>query len=133
MGFELERMATRAYDRRQEAQGLPLVQSWGRWEGVDRDRRSLEIDLVAPLLGGGVLTGAVKWERAPVGPKVHEQHLEMLRRAADAGRKWAHLALAPDAPLLYVAAGGFNKAFKAAVKASGRRAICWSLEDLYAA
>jgi hypothetical protein len=57
----------------------------------------------------------------------------MLQRAADAGRAWAHAALDPMAPLLYVAAGGFAAGFRDEVNASGHPAICWALEDLYAA
>lgn len=132
MGLELERIATQAYDRRAPSAGLPLVQRWGRWEGTDRLRRPLEIDIVAELADGRWMTGAVKWDRAPVGARVHHDHLEMLRRAADAGRAWAHAALKEDAPLYYVAAGGFSPAFRAAVAASGRRAVLWTLEELYA-
>ncbi|MBV9108413.1 MAG: ATP-binding protein, partial [Gemmatimonadetes bacterium] len=36
MGLEFERIAREAYDRRAGAPDLPLVQRWGRWEGVDR-------------------------------------------------------------------------------------------------
>lgn len=132
MGFELQRIAVQAYDRRVPSLDLPLVKRWGRWEGVDRLRRSLAIDLVAELADGRWMTGAVKWDRAPIGARVHHEHLEMLRRAADAGRGWAHAALEQDAPLYYVAAGGFTAAFRKAVEASERRAILWSLNDLYA-
>lgn len=132
MGFELERIAAQAYDRRVPSLSLPLVSRWGRWEGVDRLRRSLEIDLVAELTDGRWMSGAVKWDHAPIGAAVHHEHLEMLRRAADAGRAWAHAALAPDAPLYYVAAGGFTADFRAAIAASEREAILWSLEDVYA-
>lgn len=131
MGLELERIATQAYDRRVLSLGLPLVKRWGRWAGVDRQRRSLEIDLVAELTDGRWMTGAVKWDRDPIGAGVHHDHLEMLRRAADAGRAWAHAALEQDAPLYYVAAGGFTTAFRNAVEASERRALLWSLDDLY--
>lgn len=133
MGHEFERIAAQAYDRRSGALGLPLVEAWGRWEGVDRERRSLEVDLVASLAAGGVLTGAVKWERAPVGAKLHRDLMEMLRRAADAGRRWAHEALEPGAPILYVAAAGFAPGFGEAAEASGHPVTCWALDDLYAA
>jgi len=56
----------------------------------------------------------------------------MLRRAADAGRAWAHAALADNAPFFYLAAGGFSPAFRHAVDASERTAILWSLDDVYA-
>jgi hypothetical protein len=131
MGLEFERIAAQAYDRRAQAVGLPLVKEWGRWEGVDRERRPLEIDVVAPLVDGRVLTGAVKWDRSPIGAGVHARHIDMLERAADAGRAWAHRALKPDASLFYVAAGGFSSAFTDAVAASGHPTICWTLNDLY--
>ncbi len=132
MGFELERIAAQAYDRRAVHLGLPLVRRWGRWEGVDRLRRPLEIDIVSQLTDGRWMTGAVKWDHAPIGAAVHHDHIEMLRRAVDAGRAWAHEALDANAPLYYVAAGGFTAAFRRAVEASERRAILWSLEDVYA-
>lgn len=56
----------------------------------------------------------------------------MLQRAADAGRKWAHQALEPGAPLLYVAAGGFSGDFGEAARASDHPVIAWTLNDLYA-
>jgi len=132
MGFELERIAVQAYDRRIGKLSLPLVKRWGRWEGVDRNRRSLEIDLVTELADGRWMTGAVKWDRAPIGAGVHHDHIQTLRRAADAGRSWAHAALQPDAPLYYVAAGGFSADFRQAVEACEHPAILWSLADLYA-
>lgn len=131
MGHELERIAIQAYDRHTEALSLPSVQRWGRWEGVDRERRSLEVDIVAKLLDGRTLTGSVKWNRKPVGAELHFDHLENLRRASDAGRAWAHAAREPAAPLFYVAAGGFTPAFLAAVQESGREVYAWSLEELY--
>lgn len=133
MGHEFERMAVEAYDRRTAGLGLPLVAEWGRWEGVDRDRRPVEIDLVARLVGGGVLTGEVKWNGEPVGVGVHEAHLDKLRRMAASGRGWAHEALEPGTSLLYVAAGGFAEGFRRAAEADGHAVTCWSLEDLYAA
>ncbi|MEO9251229.1 MAG: ATP-binding protein [Gemmatimonadaceae bacterium] len=131
MGFELERIATQAYDRRAIDLKLPLVKRWGRWEGTDLLRRPLEMDIVADLTDGRCMTGSVKWNRDPIGPSVHNTHMEMLRRAADAGRKWAHAALGESAPLYYVSAAGFTPAFRAAVEASEHPATLWSLEDLY--
>ncbi len=133
MGHEFERIAAECYDRRRAALDLSIVERWGRWEGMDRTRRSLEIDIVAALLGGGVLTGAVKWDHAPIGAHVHREHLDMLKRAADAGRGWAHKALEPGSPILYVAAGGFSPGFIETVNESDHPVICWALGDLYAA
>lgn len=132
MGLEFERIVTQAYDRRVLELGLPLVEQWGRWEGVDRLRRPLEIDIVAPLADGRTMTGSVKWDAAPVGPAVHLAHLEMLRRAADAGRGWAHAALRPEAPFLYVAAAGFTDEFRQQAGAGGHPLLLWTLEDVYA-
>lgn len=132
MGFELERIASQAYDRRANNLALPFVSRWGRWEGADRQRQSLEIDLIAELTDGRWMTGSVKWNSEPIGPAVHNTHMEMLRRAADAGRKWAHSSLAENAPLYYVSAAGFTPAFRTAVEVSGHPALLWSLEDLYA-
>lgn len=132
MGHEFERIVAQAYPRRSAVLGLPMVAEWGRWEGADRHRQSLEIDIVARLAEGSLLTGAVKWNRTLIEATVHWNHLDMLARAADAGRKWAHQALKSEAPLLYVAAGGFTEDFKAAVEASDHPATCWTLDDLYA-
>lgn len=131
MGHEFERITTQAYDRHASQLGLPAVEVWGRWEGVDRQRQSLEIDVVAPLVDGRTLTGAIKWNRKPIGADVHFAHLNQLERASNAGRAWAHSALLPHAPLLYVAAGGFTPAFKAAVAESGRDVTMWDLTDVY--
>jgi AAA+ ATPase superfamily predicted ATPase len=131
MGHEFERIVAQAYVRRSAALGLPMVAEWGRWEGADRHRASVEIDVVSRLGGGGMLTGEVKWNRDPISADVHEGHLDKLRRMADAGRAWAHDALEPAAPLLYVAAGGFDDGFVTAVEASGLPATCWTLGDLY--
>lgn len=131
MGFEFERMATQAYDRRAIALDLPLVGRWGRWEGLDAVRLPLEIDLVAPL-NHSMMTGAVKWDRSPIGVALHRAHLDMLQRAAAAGRAWAHAALEPTAPFYYLAAGGFASGFREEVEASGHPFICWSLTDIYA-
>lgn len=132
MGHEFERIVAQAYPRRSDALGLPMVAEWGRWEGLDREREPVEIDVVARLAGGGVLTGEVKWTRDPAPAEVHERHLDKLQRMADAGRRWAHEALAPGAPLLYVAAGGFADGFAEAAEASGHPVTCWTIEDLYA-
>ena len=132
MGHEFERVAVEAYDRKASTLGLLTVSEWGRWEGVDRDRQPVELDVVARLLGGGVLTGEVKWNREPVGAAVHQAHLDKLRRMAASGRAWAHEALEEGAPLLYVASGGFTEGFREAAEADGHTVTCWSLGGLYA-
>lgn len=131
MGHEFERIARQAYDRHAPIRDLPLVRKWGRWEGRDRHRKPLEVDLIAPLLDGRTMTGSVKWNRTPLGPDAHWTHVDMLERAKASGRRWAHDALQPGAPLLYVAAGGFSPAFRQTMRELDRPSILWTLEDLY--
>ena len=131
MGLEFERIAVQAYDRKHAQHGLPLVKQWGRWEGNDRARRSVEIDIVARLEDNRMMTGAITWGSEQVRPGVHHAHMDMLQRLADAGHAWAHEALEPDALLYYVAAGGFSDAFLEEVELSSHPVVCWGLEDMY--
>jgi hypothetical protein len=124
-------MAEEAYARLRDRHGLPLVGEWGRWEGRGRAGEQVEIDIVADLAGGRVMTGAVKWSRRPVGVDLHERHLAMLERLAASGIKWANAAREKSAPLIYVAAGGFARNFSRTVRQSRTNVILWSLEDLY--
>ena len=131
MGHVFERVAEEAFYRKQGALGLPLVRNWGRWEGKDHRRTPLEIDIVARLTEGRVLTGAVKWNRTPVGMAVHTHHLDALRRLSESGVKWAHEAQQQNSPLLYVAAGGFSPEFRQTATASRATVYLWSLDELY--
>lgn len=131
LGLEFERMVPQAYDLAAARDGLPLVAEWRNWEGHDRDRLSPEIDIAAPLVAGGIMTGSVKWTRDPLEATVHREHMRALQRAAAAGHAWAHTALDTASPLLYVAAGGFHAEFRQAAEASGHPTILWSLEDMY--
>lgn len=132
MGRVFEEMAVQAYQRGRAAHDLPMVAEWGRWEGTDRDGGSLEMDLVARLTDGGMLTGAVKWNRSPVPARVHHDHVRDLQRLARSGRRWAHEALEPGSRLLYVAAGGFGAGFEERARETGLPVTTWTLEDLYA-
>ena len=131
MGLVFERMAEEAYYRLQEPCGLPLVTEWGRWEGVDRNRNPLEIDIASHLMDGRVLTGAIKWNRGKVGLDVHTSHLVALDRLAESGVAWAHVAREATSPLLYVAANGFTERFREAATASRKEVYLWTLDDLY--
>jgi hypothetical protein len=131
MGLVFERMAVQAYLRCRRQHQLPIVRDWGRWEGLDRDRRQIEIDVVARRTDGRMLTGAVKWNRRPATLAVHTNHVEMLRRLADSGHAWASEALQPDAILYYLAAGGFTDGFAERAAEQGSRVVTWSLNDLY--
>ena len=132
VGLEFERVARQAYDRLRRGRSYPLVERWGRWEGRDRDGASLEIDLIAPLADGRVMTGAVTWNTNPLDVAVHFRHLTMLERAAATCRAWAHTALQPNAPLLYVAAGGFEDGFVDVAGHHGRPVVTLALADLFA-
>ena len=133
MGLVFEDIACQAYARLRGAWELPMIHEWGRWEGRDRDRKSVEVDVVARLTDGPVLTGSVKFRGKRFGITEHRKHLDDLRRLAESGKRWAHEALDPESPLLYVSANGFMPDFsrQIAEEAEGRRVIAWSLEDLY--
>jgi hypothetical protein len=131
MGHIFETIVEEAYYRLQESLDLPLVEEWGRWEGVDRVRKPLEVDIAALLIDKRVMTGAVKWKRSEVDVQVHTEHLSMLTRLADAGVAWAHRALDPGSPLLYVASSGFTDRFRRAAEASRDEVYLWTLDDLY--
>jgi uncharacterized protein len=133
MGLVFEGMVEQAYYRLQEPLQLPLVEEWGRWEGVDRNRNPLEIDVASRLMDGRVLTGAIKWCRGEVDVGVHTQHLAMLDRLAESGVAWAHVAREPTSPLLYVAASGFTERFRQAATATRDEVYLWIVDDLYQA
>lgn len=131
MGLAFERVAPQAYLRMRSRHGLPIVREWGRWEGLDRDRLQIEIDIVARRTDGEMLTGSVKWNTKPAGTSLHDKHADMLKRLSQSGHAWAHEALKPDAILLYISAGGFAPDFVQHAESAGARVVAWSLEDLY--
>ena len=131
LGPAFERLVAPTYERLRADLRLPLVRTWGRWEGQDRDRRSVEVDVVAELADGQVLSGAVKWNRKPLTAAVWFDHLDAVRRAAHAGRRWAHAA--QEGPLLFLAAGGYEPGFLAAATAHAAPVWTWSLDEVYAA
>lgn len=128
LGPAFERLAGPTYDRLRGSAGWPMVERWSRWEGADRQRRPLEVDLVAPLVGGRVMTGSVKWNRRPLGVEVFQAHLDNVRRAADAGLRWAHAG--QRGPLLFLAAGGVDERFAAAATAHPEPVIVLTAEDV---
>jgi uncharacterized protein len=131
MGHIFETIVEEAYFRLQEALGLPLVAEWGRWEGADRERKPLEVDIASELIDKRVLTGAIKWRRNEVDVHVHNEHLSMLTRLAQSGVAWAHRALDPESPLLYVASNGYTDRFRRAAEATREEVCLWTLDDLY--
>ena len=128
LGPALERLAGPTYDRIRRSAGWPMVERWSRWEGADRQRRPLEVDVVAPLVGGGVMTGSVKWNRRPLGIDVFQAHLDHVRRAADAGLRWAHAGR--RGPVMFLAAGGVDDRFTAAAKAHPEAVIVLTADDV---
>jgi hypothetical protein len=131
MGLIFERVAQQAYVRMRPRLELPIAREWGRWEGLDRDRRQTEIDIVARRTDGAMLTGAVKWNTKPVGSALHDKHLDMLTRLSQSGYSWAREALAPGAMFLYVAANGFAPGFLPHAEGAGVRVITWNLGALF--
>jgi AAA+ ATPase superfamily predicted ATPase len=131
MGHLFESIVEQAYYRQRSRRGLDLIQEWGRWEGTDRAGQSVEMDIVSRLTSGGMLTGAIKWNRSPIGTNVHRNHMRDLHRLADSGNRWAHEALEEGSQLLYAAAGGFVDGFRERAMEEGLPVVLWSLDDLY--
>ena len=134
MGVVFEDIVCQAYARLRAPLGLPMIHEWGRWEGVDRDRRPIEIDVVARLTDGPMLTGALKFRRGKrFGIAEHRNHMDCLRRLAASGKRWAHEAVDPASPLVYASAAGFTPDFNRRLEEEepGRKVITWSLDDLY--
>jgi hypothetical protein len=133
VGYEVfEDVVRQAYLRHADDRGLPPVDTWGRWEGKDRDRRPLEIDIVTRLLDGRMMTGSIKFRTRPAGAKVFLDHLEALERLADSGYAWAHDALDPDASLLFASAAGFKDSFYEARREHvDHDVLTWTLDDLF--
>jgi uncharacterized protein len=133
MGSVFENLVEEAYYRLQPTLKLPVAREWGRWEGLDRNRGPLEIDIASVLMDGRILTGAIKWNRKEIDIDIHTEHLSMIDRLAQSGVAWAHEARNSASPLLYVAAGGFSDRFRQAALASRDEVYLWTLRDLYAA
>lgn len=132
MGKVFEQIVEEAYRRCHDKWELPAASEWGRWEGTDQDRRSIEIDIAAELDDRNLLTGEVKWSSSPVDLDLHFEHREKLRALANSGKGWAHDALDQEHSHghLYVSAAGFTNAFTSRAKENERLHLK-SLEDLY--
>jgi uncharacterized protein len=126
-----EDVVRQAYLRHRAARGLPAVEEWGRWEGRDRDRQPTEIDVVARLLDGRVMTGSAKFRRRPADATVLLEHRDALKRLAASGRSWAHDALKMDAPMFFASTGGFKDSFHEVAADLGQAVITWTGEDLF--
>jgi uncharacterized protein len=135
MGGIFERIAAEGYQRHRQRLGFPMIDTWARWEGTATpqrgkgESRSFEVDIVASLTDGRMMTGAIKW--GDFGVDVHAKHLRELAVLADAGHTWARKALSTEAPLLYVTAGTFSRDFTARAEQDGHPVMTLTLDDLY--
>ena len=132
MGKVFERVVREAFERCHRAWGLPPARDWSRWEGRDRNRRSIEVDLVARLEDGRILTGEIKWSSRPVESEVLTGLLRNLDDLGRSGQGWAKDALSDSrsAGFLFVSASGFTAEFKARAK-KDPRILLRTLDDLY--
>lgn len=127
-----EDIVEQAYRRHASAQSLPAVEEWGRWQGTDRDGTPTEIDVVARLLDGRLLTGSVKFRARHTGAREWADHVTALERLAAAGQGWAREALRPSSPFLFVSSSGFKSSFAELRKEDPERDVVqWRLDDLY--
>ena len=131
MGLVFEEIVRQAFFRWHSERDLPLISEWSRWEGLDRNREPVEIDVVAEASDGTMITGSVKWSQNPIGAGLHAHHFASLQRLAVSGQEWAHRALEENAPFFYVSAGGFTDGLLKAVEEENRRIILWALPDIY--
>ncbi len=108
--------------------GLPGAREWSRWEGRDRNRRSIEIDIVATLDDNTMLTGEIKWSSQPVGFDVYNRLRRNLEDLGNSGQGWAHPAL--DGRHLFVSAAGFTDEFRAWAETNPNDRLV-AMPDLY--
>ena len=127
-----EDVVRQGYLRQLEDPQLLSVDTWGRWEGKDRNRRQIEIDIVARLLDGRMMTGSIKFRNRPVGAKVFLDHVHHLERLADSGKKWAYEALEEQAVFFFISAGGFKDSFREVREEYPQQTVLtWTLDELF--
>ena len=132
MGSVFEGICREAFTRLHAKWDLPAAAEWARWEGQDKQRRSIEIDVVARLIDGSLLSGEVKWSSSPADASIHTSHLRRLESLAASGKGWAHDALAADESTRYVyfSAAGFADDLCAVARADPRILLV-DLDELY--
>ncbi|MDQ6834552.1 MAG: hypothetical protein M3008_14250, partial [Chloroflexota bacterium] len=129
VGKVFEAMCEASYRRFHQRWGLSEATIWERWEGQDRNRRSIEIDSVARLADGRILTGEIKWSSQPVDDDVHRDLRRDLEDLSRSGQGWAHEALV--GPRIYFSAAGFTERFRALAEEDGTIHLI-TLADMYA-
>ena len=128
MGHAFEGIVREAYARYHRRWGLPAARELGRWEGADRNREGVEIDLAGRLEDGRLLVGELKWSSSPHGPNLHDGLRDKLRRLALSGQGWARDADA--AVYLYASAAGFTPQMRRLAEENPQLRLL-TLEDLY--
>jgi hypothetical protein len=106
MGLVFERIVGQAFRRLHARLGLAAPARWERWEGQDRNRRPIEIDVVAELADGKMLTGEIKWSSKPYGVDLYHDLERNLVDLANSGHGWARAALRGQ--FLFASAAGFD-------------------------
>lgn len=129
-GKVFESVARQALLRFHERWDLATSVDIARWEGQDKGRRSIEIDLVCRLSDGSIATGEVKWSSRPVGPSLHFDLLRNLEDLAQSGLAWAKDAQLDSAAFIYVSAAGFVPEFGSLVRDDPRVRLI-DLEHLF--
>ncbi len=132
VGKSFEDICAEAFERIHPHLDLGFPTRWTRWEGRDRNRRPIEIDIVAELDDGRLLTGEIKWSSSPVGPRLHRDLQRDLEDLGRSGRGWARDATDPAASAghLYFSAAGFTDAFTELATDTDRLHLI-SLDDLF--
>jgi hypothetical protein len=90
----------------------------------------MEIDIVAELDDGSMLTGEVKWSSRPVDHEVHVHLTRDLAALSDSGHAWAGRALSQSGHHVYVSAAGFTEHFRERAAEHGRIRLV-GLDDMY--
>jgi uncharacterized protein len=134
MGIAFEHMCRTAFTRYHGRWGLSGARAWARWEGRDRNRRPIEIDMVAELDDGRLLTGEIKWSSSPVADDVYRRLRTNLEDLSRSGYAWAHHALshARSGGHIFFSAAGFSDEFRRRADADERIHLL-ELTDLYPA
>lgn len=128
MGLIFEDAARQTLLRFNAELGLPVVSTFSRWEGLDRNRRSIELDIVGKLETGEMITGETKWSSSPVDPDVHFQLLRNLEDLAASGRSWARQAL--QGWFVYFSAAGFSE-YMVRLAKERTGVVLVTLEDMF--
>ncbi|MFU8803665.1 MAG: ATP-binding protein [Bradymonadaceae bacterium] len=132
MGKAFEDLCAQAFRRQHASWGLPDCVQWARWEGLDKNRHPIELDLVAELSDGKLLTGEFKWSSSPIDVDVHFELIGNLKALGMSGQGWARDALDPEQShgFLYISAAGFTDAFRNRAE-ENQRIFLFDLSDLY--